>query len=97
MDRWHPLSEATNGQENILLMNEVGYDAATIGNNEGVGNSKEELNHLYDHAEFDIILDNLFDKIRSSHRHGRNHINHYNETPDENRTNCIYCSISAYL
>ena len=62
VDRWHPLSEATNGQENILLMNEVGYDAATIGNNEGVGNSKEELNHLYDHAEFDIILDNLFDK-----------------------------------
>lgn len=41
MDRWHPLSEATNGQENILLMNEVGYDAATIGNNEGVGNSKK--------------------------------------------------------
>ncbi|KEI55006.1 bifunctional metallophosphatase/5'-nucleotidase [Enterococcus faecium] len=62
VDRWHPLSEATNGQENILLMNEVGYDAATIGNNEGVGDSKEELNHLYDHAEFDIILDNLFDK-----------------------------------
>lgn len=57
VDRWHPLSEATNGQANILLMNEVGYDAATIGNNEGVGNSKEDLNHLYDHAEFDIILD----------------------------------------
>ena len=34
-DRWHPLSEATNGQANVELMNEVGYDAATIGNNEG--------------------------------------------------------------
>jgi 2',3'-cyclic-nucleotide 2'-phosphodiesterase (5'-nucleotidase family) len=61
-DRWHPLTEATNGQANVLLMNEIGYDAATIGNNEGVGNSKEELNHLYDHAEFDVILGNLFDK-----------------------------------
>ena len=63
VDRWHPLSEATNGQANILLMNEVGYDAATIGNNEGVGNSKEESkSFLCHHAEFDIILDNLFDK-----------------------------------
>ena len=26
-DRWHPLSEATNGQANVELMNEVGYDA----------------------------------------------------------------------
>lgn len=62
VDRWHPLTEATNGQGNILLMNEIGYDAATIGNNEGVGNSKEDLNHLYDQANFDVLLDNLFDK-----------------------------------
>ncbi len=61
-DRWHPLSEATNGQANVALMNEVGYDAATIGNNEGVGNAKNELNHLYDQANFDVLLDNLFDK-----------------------------------
>ena len=62
VDRWHPLTEATNGQANIELMNQIHYDAATIGNNEGVGNSKEELNHLYDQANFDIVLDNLFDK-----------------------------------
>lgn len=62
VDRWHPLTEATNGQENVLLMNEIGYDAATIGNNEGVGNSKQDLNCLYDQANFDVILDNLFDK-----------------------------------
>ncbi|MEY8445847.1 bifunctional UDP-sugar hydrolase/5'-nucleotidase [Enterococcus ratti] len=62
VDRWHPLSEATAGQANVELMNTVGYDAVTIGNNEGVGNSKEELNHLYDHANFDVLLDNLFDK-----------------------------------
>lgn len=62
VDRWHPLTEATNGQANVELMNQIGYDAATIGNNEGVGNSKYDLNHLYDEANFDVILDNLFDK-----------------------------------
>ncbi|MBM7713020.1 bifunctional metallophosphatase/5'-nucleotidase [Enterococcus xiangfangensis] len=62
VDRWHPLTEATNGQANVQLMNQIHYDAATIGNNEGVGNSKAELNHLYDQANFDIVLDNLFDK-----------------------------------
>ncbi len=62
VDRWHPLSEATNGQANIALMNEVHYDAATIGNNEGVGNSEYDLNHLYDEANFDVLLANLFDK-----------------------------------
>ncbi|EMF0081358.1 metallophosphoesterase [Enterococcus hirae] len=62
VDRWHPLSEATDGQSNVELMNNVGYDAVTIGNNEGVGNAKDQLNHLYDQANFDILLDNLFDK-----------------------------------
>lgn len=62
VDRWHPLSEATNGHANVELMNQIGYDAATIGNNEGVGNSKNELNHLYDYANFDVLLSNLFDK-----------------------------------
>ncbi|MEB7439831.1 metallophosphoesterase [Enterococcus hirae] len=62
VDRWHPLSEATDGQANVELMNNVGYDAVTIGNNEGVGNAKDQLNHLYDQASFDILLDNLFDK-----------------------------------
>ena len=46
VDRWHPLTEATNGQANVQLMNQIHYDAATIGNNEGVGNSKAELNQL---------------------------------------------------
>lgn len=62
VDRWHPLSEATDGKANVELMNNVGYDAVTIGNNEGVGNAKEQLNHLYDQANFDVVLDNLFDK-----------------------------------
>lgn len=62
VDRWHPLSETTDVQANVELMNNVGYDAVTIGNNEGVGNAKDQLNHLYDQANFDILFDNLFDK-----------------------------------
>ena len=34
VDRVHPVSEATNGQQNIQLMNQIGYDGVTIGNNE---------------------------------------------------------------
>jgi len=62
MDRADPLSEATNGQANIEWMNPLHYDAATIGNNEGLGNSHEHLAHLYDHANFPVILGNLYDK-----------------------------------
>ncbi len=59
MDRAHPLTEATDGQFNVTLMNQIHYDGVTIGNNEGLGNSKEQLIHLYDHANFDVILGNL--------------------------------------
>ena len=62
MDRVHPLSEATNGQANVTLLNEGHYDGVTIGNNEGLGNNKEQLNHLYDQANFDVILGNLLDQ-----------------------------------
>lgn len=62
MDRAHPLSEATNGQANIEWMNQLHYDAATIGNNEGLGNSRSDLQHLYDAANFPVIVGNLYDK-----------------------------------
>jgi len=61
-DRAHPLTEATDGQANIDWMNPLHYDAATIGNNEGLGNSHHDLEHLYDHANFPVILNNLFEK-----------------------------------
>lgn len=61
-DRAHPLTEATDGQANIKWMNEQHYDAATIGNNEGLGNSHDQLNHLYDKANFPVILGNLYEK-----------------------------------
>lgn len=60
-DRVHPLTEATNGQAITQLLNEGNYDAVTIGNNEGITNSKEELNRLYDDANFPVILTNVFD------------------------------------
>jgi len=60
-DRVHPLTEATDGQAIIQLLNEGQYDAVTIGNNEGITNSKKELNQLYDDAEFSVVLTNLFD------------------------------------
>lgn len=61
-DRVHPLTEATNGQANVRALNEAHYDAVTIGNNEGIGSSKAELNQLYDEANFKVILSNVLDK-----------------------------------
>jgi 2',3'-cyclic-nucleotide 2'-phosphodiesterase (5'-nucleotidase family) len=60
-DRVNPLTEATDGQAITRLLNDGNYDAVTIGNNEGITNSKEELNHLYNRADFSVILTNLFD------------------------------------
>ncbi|QEA53469.1 bifunctional metallophosphatase/5'-nucleotidase [Loigolactobacillus coryniformis] len=62
MDRVHPLTEATDGRANVALFNQIGYDAVTIGNNEGIGNSQEQLNQLYDQANFDVVLANLRDR-----------------------------------
>ncbi len=59
MDRSHPLTDATKGQANVKLMNNFNYDAVTIGNNEGISNSHEVLEHLFDHANFPVILANL--------------------------------------
>lgn len=59
MDRSHPLSDATEGQANIKLMNEFNYDAITIGNNEGISNSHAVLEKLFDHANFPVVLANL--------------------------------------
>lgn len=61
IDRWHPLTDATNGQANIKALNSIHYDAVTIGNNEGLNNDHPILNHLYDHANFPVVLDNIFD------------------------------------
>ena len=60
IDRWHPYSEATKGRANIELLNNCGYTAVTIGNNEGVNLPHDDLDHLYDKANFDVLNANLF-------------------------------------
>ncbi|KIL42645.1 bifunctional metallophosphatase/5'-nucleotidase [Jeotgalibacillus soli] len=60
VDRSHSLTEGSKGKENIRLLNEVGYDAVTIGNNEGITFSHNQLQHLYDEAEFPVVVANLF-------------------------------------
>ncbi|WP_017726368.1 bifunctional metallophosphatase/5'-nucleotidase [Halalkalibacterium ligniniphilum] len=61
-DRSHPFTEATMGKGNVELLNALKIDYATIGNNEGITFSKEQLEHLYDEANFPIIVGNLFEK-----------------------------------
>jgi len=60
VDRSHSYTEGTMGRGNVKLLNEAGYDAATIGNNEGITLPKEELDGLYAESEFDVIVANLF-------------------------------------
>lgn len=62
MDRFHPLTEATNGKYNTKLLNEIGYDGVTIGNNEALTNSHQELIDLYSNKNFDVLLSNILDK-----------------------------------
>lgn len=62
VDRSHPFTEGTKGKGNVQLLNEAGYDAVTIGNNEGITMSKEALTSLYTDADFDVVLCNLVDE-----------------------------------
>ncbi len=61
VDRYHPFTEGTFGKGNVALLNSAGYDAVTIGNNEGITMSKKALNTLYVGADFDVVLCNLTD------------------------------------
>ena len=58
-DRVHPITEATMGKANVQLMNDLGYDVATIGNNEGITLGHDDLFHLYDDADFLVSCANL--------------------------------------
>lgn len=60
-DRSHPFTEGTFGKGNVALLNEAGYDAVTIGNNEGITFAKADLDQLYDDAQFPVVLANLYD------------------------------------
>lgn len=59
MDRSSIFTEATLGKGNVQLLNEAGYDVVTIGNNEGITLSYEDLSTLYEEANFDVVVANL--------------------------------------
>ncbi len=59
LDRSNIYTEATLGKGNVKLLNEAEYDVATIGNNEGITLSFEELHSLYDEAEFEVVVGNI--------------------------------------
>ncbi|HDX9579728.1 TPA: bifunctional metallophosphatase/5'-nucleotidase [Bacillus pseudomycoides] len=61
VDRFHMISEATDGKGNVQLLNAALYDYVTIGNNEGITLAKEQLDHLYDDANFEVLVANLFE------------------------------------
>jgi 5'-nucleotidase len=60
VDRWHPYTEGTLGKGNVELLNDVGYTAVTIGNNEGITFGYEDLDSLYDNAQFDVVVANVY-------------------------------------
>ncbi|MFC0299011.1 bifunctional metallophosphatase/5'-nucleotidase [Geobacillus jurassicus] len=60
LDRVHPITEATRGKANVELLNRLGYDAVTIGNNEGITLDHDELDTLYERARFPVVVANLF-------------------------------------
>ncbi|WP_057490670.1 bifunctional metallophosphatase/5'-nucleotidase [Streptococcus orisasini] len=62
VDKSHPLTDATAGKANVALMNDLGIDFATVGNNEGIGLAKSEINQLYEKADFQVVLGNLTDR-----------------------------------
>ncbi|WP_347548958.1 bifunctional UDP-sugar hydrolase/5'-nucleotidase [Pseudalkalibacillus hwajinpoensis] len=59
-DKVHPITEGTVGKGNVKLLNDLEFDYATIGNNEGITFSKQELEALYTEATFQVIVANLY-------------------------------------
>ena len=59
LDRSNLYTEATLGKGNISMLNEAEYDIVTLGNNEGITLPHDVLYHLYDDANFDVVVGNL--------------------------------------
>lgn len=62
VDRSHPFTEASLGQANVQLLNEAQVDVVTLGNNEGITLNFDDLNRLYQDANFKVTCCNLFDE-----------------------------------
>lgn len=91
MDRVHPLTEATDGKFNIELLNTVEYDALTIGNNEGIGNSHEQLRELYTNSKAPVVLDNLID-LRTKKRPSWVKISKIIKTKNNTKVGLLACT-----
>ncbi len=76
VDRFHPITEASLGKANVDLMNELGYDYVTIGNNEGITLSKEQLDALYLEANFAVVVANLFEENGSRPKWSKPYVLH---------------------
>lgn len=61
LDRSNIYTEGTLGKGNVQLLNEAKYDYVTIGNNEGITLSHEDLETLYVAANFEVIVSNFTD------------------------------------
>ncbi len=61
-DRVDSLTEGLAGKGNVALLNDLQYHNVTIGNNEGITFSKQALDTLYDEANFEVLVANLFHK-----------------------------------
>ncbi len=62
IDRSNVYTEGLLGKGNVQLLNKAKYDYVTIGNNEGITLSHEELNTLYEQADFEVIISNFVDR-----------------------------------
>ncbi|MCL1631115.1 bifunctional metallophosphatase/5'-nucleotidase [Sporolactobacillus sp. CPB3-1] len=62
MDRVNPMTEGLLGVGNVQLLNDAGYDYVTVGNNEGITFTKEQLGNTYLMRHFKVILANLYDQ-----------------------------------
>ncbi|WP_192043623.1 bifunctional metallophosphatase/5'-nucleotidase [Paenibacillus rhizovicinus] len=60
MDRMRVETEASDGMVNIELLNAAGYDAVTLGNNEGLTFTPEQLDAAFgERAKFPVVCANL--------------------------------------
>ncbi|TDM03732.1 bifunctional metallophosphatase/5'-nucleotidase [Macrococcus carouselicus] len=74
VDRSHPYTEGTLGKGNVALLNEAEVKVATLGNNEGITLTHDDLNTLYDGADFQVTCCNLFDLKGELPRHIKLHV-----------------------
>lgn len=62
MDRMQWETEGTNGFFNLAVLNETGYDAVCIGNNEGLTYPMSVLANTFKQAKFETIAANMLDE-----------------------------------